>query len=148
MKKLLLISALALFASAAKADTSTVTVGGINLSDIFSEVRGGYFQTFQGMALTTLYAPVVSLHDSAGLELINLDAGAALKSGSAKGSPFFALGLRLDGFLSKFANASPWIKTHVSAASLPPIECGAALSWYSPEHIWVWGVSAAFKFGK
>jgi hypothetical protein len=121
---------------------------GLDLSSVFSKTRAGTMFVFvpKGMTLATVYAPVVSYH-VADMELLNLNAGAALNVDDAtKGSPYFALGFRLDNILTK-AVSGTWAKEHLTAAKLPSMELSLAGTWYSPEHIWCGGVALAVKFG-
>lgn len=146
----MVVGALAGLANAA--DTTAVTTveaGGISLdlSSVFTTTRGGEFIAFDGTTYTSLYAPVVSFHDAAGLELVNLNAGAMVDNDSVKGSPLLAFGLRADNLLKKVLLSSEWLKTHATGASLPPLEAGLALSWFSPTHTWIYGINVAVKFG-
>ncbi|MDD4004093.1 MAG: hypothetical protein PHW69_02685 [Elusimicrobiaceae bacterium] len=128
---------------------ATIGPAGIDLSSVFSKLRGGTLYTFvpEGMTMGTLYAPAVSLRDSAGLELLNINAGAAINTEDGKGSPLLSLGLRADGLLKK-CTAGEWAKAHVTTATLPPIELAAAGMWYAPRHIWTFGVNLAVRFSE
>ncbi|MDD2773428.1 MAG: hypothetical protein PHP45_07005 [Elusimicrobiales bacterium] len=155
MKKIMLTAALlsaGAIASAldgGEAQTALpVEPAGVDLRSLFSQTRGGTVLTAQGTALASVYAPVLSLHDSSGTELANLDAGACLRASDARGSPLVSLGLRLDGLLDRFAASGGWVKSHVSAAKLPPVEFGPVVFWYAPEHVWLWGMNISVKFGK
>jgi len=130
-------------------DTKTVESGGISLdlSSVFTTTRGGEFIAFDGTTYTTLYAPVVSFHDAAGMELVNLNGGALYDNDSTKGSPLLLLGLRADNLLKKALLSSEWLKAHATGASLPPLEAGLALSWFAPTHTWIYGINIAVKFG-
>lgn len=143
--------------SAASAKTETVVTAtsvvvdpiGIDLSTVFGKLRGGTLYTFvpEGMTLATLYAPVVSYHDDTGLELVNLNAGAALNTADGKGSPLFSIGIRADGLLQK-STAGTWAQTHITTATLPPIELAATTMWYAPQHIWTVGLNLAVRFSE
>lgn len=167
MKKLMIAVAVMLFTACAASSTaraqeainadlpavvsSAVVVDpiGIDLSSVFSKFRGGTLYTFvpRGMTLGTLYAPILSFHDSAGLELVNLNAGAAINAADGKGSPLFTVGFRLDGILQK-STAGEWANAHVTTAKLPPVELAAAGMWYAPEHVWTLGVNLAVRFSE
>ncbi len=145
-----------LYADDSAATTTASTTGviiepvGLDLSSVFSKTRGGTMFIFvpKGMTLATLYAPVISFHSSDGTELINANAGAALNIDDAsKGSPYFALGFRLDNLLVKSVSGA-WAKEHLTTAALPSMEASIAGTWYSPEHIWCAGATLAVKFGK
>lgn len=148
MKKLLL-ACLMFVGMQSFAQESTIIVDpiGIDIASIFSKTRAGTLFTAQGMTLATVYAPLVSVHDSQNVEYINLNVGGAMNLEDAKASPLLALGFRLDSVIKRMGNYNTWIKEHVSTANLPPIEFGPAISWYSPSHEWIYGINAAFKFG-
>lgn len=128
-----------------------VEAGGaeLNLAAVFSKLRGGTLCTFvpRGMTLATLYAPVLSYHDAAGLELFNLNAGAAVNTEDGKGSPLFSVGMRADGLLKKLTDGD-WAARHLAAASLPPLELAAAGMWYAPSHSWTLGLNVAVRFSE
>lgn len=133
------------------AATVTVEAGGaeLDLASVFSKLRGGTLCTFvpQGMTLATLYAPVLSYRDTAGLELVNFNAGAAINTADGKGSPLFSVGMRADGLLKKLTGGE-WAGSHLTAANLPPLELAAAGMWYSPSHIWTLGLNVAVRFSE
>lgn len=118
-----LLGALAGFASAQEA---TITASGVNLRELVKNTRAGVWLPLGGgRTYKTLYTPLLWLHSAAGVEYAALDVGAAAPGEMTHGYAFAALGFRVDNLLDRALGLSPWLRAHVSGATLPSMEAGA-----------------------
>ena len=116
---------LAMSPVAAKSEDS-ITAYGIDVKSIFENTRIGVFLPFKGgKSLKTVYAPLITLHSTDGIEFAAVDVGAAAYSDSlSHGYAFTSIGLRVDSIVDRAIGISKWSKTHISSAKLPTIEAG------------------------
>ena len=91
----------------------------LDFSGFFAKARAGFAVNNHMEKSTVVYASVIELHDSAGLELVNFN---AVYNATDK-RVFPALGLRADNLITKLWSG-PWGKAHVTTAALPAIEFG------------------------
>ena len=125
MKKILIALLLALPAAASAQVSTDISAYGLNVKEILQNTRAGIWLPFSGgKTFKTVYTPLLWLHDSAGVEYVSLDVGAAAPGSLTQGYAFVSLGIRVDNVLDRELGITPWVKTHVSSATLPTLEVG------------------------
>ena len=122
-----------------------ITVSGINVKEILNVTRVGVWLPVEGgRSFKTVYTPLVWFHGADGTEYAAFDVGAAAPGDITQGYAFVALGFRVDNILTKVLNVSKWMRTHVSAATLPTLDIGAGPILYQSKVRF--GASVATKF--
>jgi len=124
------------------ADTSL-----FNFGDFFGSMRAGYAINQHLEKSTVLYTPFKSFHNTAGLELLNINIG---YDGLQK-RPLVAAGLRMDN-IDGIVWGGAWGKAHVTTAKLPSFEFGPYISGWpiktdnGYKMSFFYGVAAAIGF--
>lgn len=100
------------------ADTSLFDFG-----NFLAAARAGYAVDQHMEKSEIFYTAIQSLHDGAGVELVNLDAG----YNAGKGRPLLAITARFDNLIPRLWG-SDWGRKHITTAKLPTIEFGPFIS--------------------
>lgn len=95
----------------------------LDFSSFFAKARAGISVNQHMEKSTIIYSAVERLHTTAGIELMNLNAGYDLTSKH----PVLAFGIRADNLIPMLWDGE-WGRAHVSTAALPAIEFGPYLA--------------------
>ena len=123
---------------------------GMDFNKIFKETRVGVFMDQHLNRMTGVYTTLMSFHDAASVEYVNLNIGYLTQIEQSKQSPILQVGLRLDNLLAR-ARSSKWGQVHTTLSPLPATEFGPFVStWFEKEGSvirtnFLYGVALAIK---
>ena len=99
----------------------------INFQQLFKSLRVGAFVDQRYTKYEGVYATILSFHDSAGMEYINVNGGYIKNIDAQKSSPLAQIGLRVDNLLAR-ARSGSWGRKHTNLSPLPTLEFGPFLA--------------------
>lgn len=117
----------------------------LDVSNIVNNLHPAYLTALNRKAagFKGAFLPAFQFHTSAGLDLIDLNAGLVWENVSGIGGPMGLLGFRFDNIAAR-AYTNSWLAQHTSSIKIPSVE-GGPWGGYINRIGWVYGVFVSTK---